>query len=292
VILVTTPTGRIGRRILARLLERDTAVRVIVRDPARLDPAVRKRVDVVVGAHDDPAILDSGMRGVSGLFWLVPPNATVVNAEAHYRSFAGVAARAIRQHGIPQVVAVSSAGHSWSKPAGVLSAAFAMDAELSRAGAAYRALCAPFFMDNFLGQAGLIRDAGAIALANAADRPLATVATRDIADMAAALLADGTWTGQENLPVFGPDRLTPLAMAQIISDELGRTVSFRQLTHEQMAAALRARGGATAGVVRDILETTSAVDAGIYDADQNAASPGPTDFRVWCREVLCPAVFA
>ena len=67
--------------------------------------------------------------------------------------------------------------------------------------------------------------------------------------------------------------------------------SFRQLTHEQMAAALAARG-ATAGVVRDILETTIAVDAGIYDADQDSASPEPTGFRVWCREVLHPAVLA
>ena len=231
------------------------------------------------------------MRGVSGLFWLVPPNATVVNAETHYLSFTRVAAHAIRQHAVPRVVAVSSAGHAWPKRAGVLSAAFAMDAELSRTGAAYRALSAPFFMDNFLGQSGSIREHGVIALANAADRPLATVATRDIADTAAAILADPTWSGQENLPVFGPDRLTPTAMAQVISDELGRAVSFRQLTQEQMAAALAARG-ATAGVVRDILETTIAVDAGIYDADQDSASPGPTDFRVWCREVLRPAVLA
>jgi len=121
VILVTTPTGRIGRRIVGHLLERDTPLRVIVRDPARLDPDVRNRVDVIVGTHDDPAVLDAGMQGVSGLFWLVPPNATVANTETHYVSFARVAAHAIRQHAVPRVVAVSSAGHAWPKPAGVLS---------------------------------------------------------------------------------------------------------------------------------------------------------------------------
>jgi hypothetical protein len=31
---------------------------------------------------------------VSGLFWLVPPNATVPNSETHYLSFARVAAHA------------------------------------------------------------------------------------------------------------------------------------------------------------------------------------------------------
>jgi uncharacterized protein YbjT (DUF2867 family) len=287
VILVTTPTGRIGRQLVRRLLERDTAIRVIVRDPARLDPDVRTRLDVVVGTHDDPAVLDAAMQGVSSLFWLVPPNAKAANTKTHYLRFARVAAHAIRQHAVPRVVAVSSAGHSWPKPAGVLSAAFAMDDELARTGAAYRALSAPFFMDNLLGQANSIREHGVIAFANAANRPLATVATRDIADTAAALLADPRWSGQENVPVFGPDRLTPNGMTKVIADELGRAVSFRQLTFEQMASALRARG-ATAGVVEDMLETTLAVDAGIYDADQNTASPGPTDFRSWCREVLRP----
>jgi uncharacterized protein YbjT (DUF2867 family) len=291
VILVTTPTGRIGRRILRQLGEGDTPLRVIVRDPARLDPDLCNLVDVVVGTHDDAAVLEAAMPDVSALFWLVPPDATVANAETHYLSFARVAAHAIRRHRVPRVVAVSSAGHGWPKRAGVLSAAFAMDAELSRTGAAYRALSAPFFMDNFLAQAASIRERGVIALANAADRPLATVATRDIADTAVALLTDHTWSGQENFPVFGPDRLTPTAMAQIMSDEIGRAVSFRRLTEEEIAAALAARG-ATAGVVQDILETTIAVNAGIYDADQNAASPGPTDFRTWCREVLRPTVLA
>ncbi len=290
-ILVTTPTGRIGRQVVRHLVKREIALRVIVRDRARLDPAVRNRVGVVVGTHDDPSVLDAAMHGVSGVFWLVPPNATVANADTHYRSFAQAAARAIRQHGVPRVVSVSSAGHAWPKRAGVLSAAFAMDAELRSTGVAYRALSAPFFMDNFLGQAGSMREHGVIALANAADRPLATVAARDIADAAAALLVDQTWSGQENVPVFGPDRLTPTAMARVISDELDRAVTFRQLTQEQMAAMLAARG-ATPGIVQDFLEMATAIDAGIYDADQDAASPGPTDFRRWCSEVLRPAVLA
>jgi hypothetical protein len=34
------------------------------------------------------------------------------------------------------------------------------------------------------------------------------------------------------------------------------------------------------------------LNSGIYDADQAAATPGPTDFRTWCEEVLRPAVLA
>jgi uncharacterized protein YbjT (DUF2867 family) len=95
-------------------------------------------------------------------------------------AFARPAAEAIRRHRVAHVVAVSSAGHAWPARAGVLSAAFAMDAEISRTGAAYRALSPPFFMENLLGQVAAIREHGMFSLANAADRSLATVATRDI----------------------------------------------------------------------------------------------------------------
>lgn len=288
-ILITTPTGRIGRQVLSRLLEREEPVRVIVRDPARLDAGIRRRVQVVVGSHDDPAVLDESMRGVDGLFWLVPPDVRAASAPAHYLGFARPAAEAIRRHGVRHVVAVSSAGHGWPERAGLLSAAFAMDAELSRTGVAYRALSPPFFMENLLGQVGAIREDGIFALPNTADRPLATVATRDIADIAAALLADRSWSGQENLPVFGPDRLTPNDMAGVVSGVLDRTVRFRQLTLADVASALAGRG-ASAGVVRDVTEMIAAGNAGLYDADQEAARLGSTDFRTWCRDVLRPAV--
>jgi uncharacterized protein YbjT (DUF2867 family) len=185
---------------------------------------------------------------------------------------------------------VSSAGHGWPARAGVLSAAFAMDAEIESSGAAYRALSMPFFMENLLRQLDSIRN-GTFSLANMADLPLATVASRDIAATAAGLLADRSWRGQLNLPVFGPDRLSPREMAEVLSDVLGRNVAFRQLTLADVESALIQRG-ANEGFVRDMTEATIAANGGIYDADQVASTPGPTDFRTWCREVLRPAALA
>lgn len=39
-----------------------------------------------------------------------------------------------------------------------------------------------------------------------------------------------------------------------------------------------------------MVEMVSAQNAGIYDADQAAATPTPTSFRTSCQEVLRPAV--
>ncbi|MEU0252613.1 NAD(P)H-binding protein [Streptomyces sp. NPDC006184] len=262
-----------------------------VRDASRLDESVREQAETVSGSHDDPAVLDQALPGAKALFWLVPPNPRASSAEAHYVHFARAGAAAIARHDVGHVVGVSSAGHGWPTPAGVLSAAFAMDAELRTSGAAYRALSMPFYMENLLRQLDAIQERGVFCLTCAADLPLASIATQDIAGTAAGLLTDPSWTGQENLPVFGPDRLSPDGMAEVISQELGRPVTYRRMSIHDHASLLRSQGAGDQ-TVRDLTEAFAAQDHGIYDADWATAEPTATDFRTWCREVLKPAADA
>ena len=287
-LVITTPTGQIGSQLVAELLAGQDPVRVTVRDPSRLDAGVRERIEVVEGSHDDPAVLDQALSGADALFWLVPPNPQASSAEAHYLGFARAGAEAIRRHSVGHVVGVTSAGHGWSKPAGLLSAAFAMDAEIESSGASYRALSMPFYMENLLRQLDAIRGQGVFSLTYAPDRPLALIATRDIAQAAVPLLTDRSWTGQKHLPVFGPDQLTPEEVAEVMSDVLGRPVAYRQTSIEDSVSRMAARG-ASEQAIRDMTEMQVAQDDGLYDADWVAATPTATDFRTWFEEVLRPA---
>ncbi len=284
-IVITTPTGQIGSQLVTRLLDDEAPLRVIVRDPSRLDPGVRERVEVVVGSHDDPGVLDQALTEANALFWLVPPDPRASSAEAYYLNFATAGAEAIRRHGVGHVVGVTSAGHGWPKPAGLLSAAFAMDAELERSGAAYRALSMPFYMENLDRQFDAIREQGVFSLTYAADRRLAMVATRDIAQTAAELLANRSWTGQQHLPVFGPDRLTPDQMAEAMSDVLGRPITYRQTSIEDFVSGMAARGSSEQAI-RDMAEMNVAQDEGLYDADWVAATPTATGFRSWFEDTF------
>jgi uncharacterized protein YbjT (DUF2867 family) len=71
-ILVTNPTGKIGREIVRELLAPEFSVRVIVRDPARLPHEIREEVEVVRGSTDDAQTLRRALDGVEALFWCVP----------------------------------------------------------------------------------------------------------------------------------------------------------------------------------------------------------------------------
>jgi len=46
-IVITTPTGQIGRQVLDRILDSGEAARVIARDPSRLPARVLARAEVV-----------------------------------------------------------------------------------------------------------------------------------------------------------------------------------------------------------------------------------------------------
>ncbi len=288
-IVLTTPTGNVGSQLLAELLNAGTEpLRVIVRDPSRLDDAVRDRVQVIAGSHDDPAVLDQALDGAQGLFWLVPPTMQGNSAEEYYLSFARPAATAIRRYQVGHVVGISSAGRNWPHPAGLLSAAHAMDVELERSGAAYRSLGMPFYMENLLRPLPRMTSEGVLSLPLSPDRPLATIATQDIAATAAGLLLDRIWEGTDQIPLFGPDHLTPNEMAATISDVLGSQVTFEQADLEQQTASAIQRG-VPEGMARDFTGMYWAQQNGIYDEDWSHASPTATSFRTWCETVLAPA---
>jgi uncharacterized protein YbjT (DUF2867 family) len=292
-IVITTPTGDIGRQVLDRVLDSGQAVRVIARDPSRLPERVRARAEVVPGSHGDADAITRALAGADRLFWLVPPRpfSHPGSAERQYLDFTRPACEAIRGMGAG-VVGVSTLGHGYQGKAGVLSAALAMDKLIEGTGAAYRALALPFFMENLLRQARAIKEEGTFSLANTAGRPLLTVATRDAAAAAAALLLDTSWSGQASVPVVSPDNLTPDDMAEVISGTLGRTVRYRQVPAADRQAAMLRRGASEA-MAQDMADMTEAQNNGIYDAEpRDPDSAAPTSFRQWCHDTLTPVAQA
>ncbi|WP_344609085.1 NAD(P)H-binding protein [Streptomyces glaucus] len=292
-IVITTPTGQIGREVLDRLLDaRDGAVplRVIARDPGRLSSRAREAADVVRGSHADPAVLRAACAGADRVFWLVPPSPHAASAEEHFRAFSLPLCEVIREQGVERVVAVSTLGRGIAGNAGLVSASLAMDERIAATGVHYRAVCPPFLMENLLGQAAALR-AGELFMAYPADRVLRTCATGDVAATAARLLLDDTWTGRGDVPTVGPDDLTPEGMAAVVSDVLDRTVRVRETTPEQYeASALRA--GASEGWARALADMARALrDQGFYGADApTTPETAPTGFGEWCEKVLRPAV--
>ncbi|MEU0091167.1 NAD(P)H-binding protein [Kribbella sp. NPDC006257] len=291
-IVITTPTGDIGSQVLNLLLSSSEDLRVIVRDPAKLTPAVRDRVQVVTGSHADPEVVGKAFAGADAVFWLVPPDAHAPSLEVAYSGFTAAAARAFPAYGVSHVVGISALGRGTpvAGEAGLVTASLEMDDLIASSGVAYRAVANPSFMDNLLEQVASIRDDGVFTHTSLADRRAPIAATRDIAAVSARLLLDRSWTGTDSVPVLGPEDLSPNDRARIISEVLGRPVRYEREPLEALAARMTGFGLSEA-FVQGMVDMMRAKDEGLDNGIRRTPETStPTSFRQWCDEVLRPAL--
>jgi len=287
-IVVTTPTGNIGSQVLKDLLSENEPIRVIARDPDRLPPEARTRVEVVVGSHGDGAVANKAFRGADSVFWVVPPDPRAASVDAAYVDFARPAVNALRQQGVKRVVGVSALGRGtpWAGHAGLATASFAMDDLIASSGVSYRALTMPSFMDNLLRQIEPITRNGVFSLPIDGDRKLPSVATSDVAQVAARLLLDHSWTGVASVPALGPEDLSYNDMARVLSEVLGRPVRFEQISNDAFRARLIGRGMSDA-MAQGNVDMWIAKGNGIDNAvKRTPESSTPTTFRDWASQVL------
>ncbi|MFI5766117.1 NAD(P)H-binding protein [Streptomyces sp. NPDC051563] len=296
-IVITAPTGNIGRQLLSLLVEAAPAhgeeLRVVVRDPARLPEAVRRRVDVVTGSHGDAATVERAFTGADAVFWLVPPDASGTPEEA-YSGFTRPAARAFAAQGVGHVVGVSALGRGTPQAAtaGLVTASLAMDDLIAGSGVAYRALANPSFFENLLEEADSIREHGVFTDTAAADRRVPLVAVADIAATAAGLLLDRSWTGVGSVPVLGPQDLSPEDLARIMTEELGRPVRYERQPLEELRSTMLDYGLGEA-FVEGMVDMKRAKDQGLDAGVERSRPPFPaTEFARWCAQTLKPAVLA
>ena len=289
-IVVTTPTGNIGRHVIQHLLETGESVRVVAREPVKLTPDVAGRVEIIAGSHDDATVVDRAFRGADAVFWLCPP-ARSQTPDAQTVAFTRPAAEAIRRHRVPRVVVATTLGRgtAWADRAGMATASIRMVDLLRGTGVAVRGLALPAFMDNALQQLATIKEGR---MAGAIDRAkkLPHTAARDTGAAAAALLTDKSWSGQEDVPVLGPEELSYNDLAVIISDVIGREVRYEQVSFDDLEAQLRA-AGMNGDFVNAYVEMLRAKNEGMDNvAPRASAIIGSTTFRQWVEGELQPVV--
>jgi uncharacterized protein YbjT (DUF2867 family) len=284
-IVITTPTGDIGHQILENVVQGSEAVRVIARDPSRIPKEVRQCVEVIQGSHGEAATIEEALTGADGLFWLIPPEPlmTLNSVEEAYVGFTKPAAEAIKKYGVKRVVAISAIGRGWSKDAGLATANIKSDDLLASTCVALRVLTMPSFMENLLRQAPTIKEKGMFSLPVRADLKAPMVATSDIVAVAAKFLMDPTWTAQADVPVLGPEDISPNEMAEILSDVLGKPVRFEQTPMEAYKSRMISRGMSEA-FAQGLADMMTAKNEGMDNtASRVVAADTPTTFRQWSQ---------
>lgn len=288
-IVVTTPTGKIGSRVVERLLESDAEVVVLARDPARLPEAIRARAEVRQGALEDAEFVREATAGADALFLLVPPHPTTDDWEGFQLRVGRAAADAVRANGIGRVVFLSSVG-AHRDDLLAISRLGKVERMLEEAAPNVVSLRAGFFFENFLGAVPTIADHGAVYMSSGADTRTPMVATRDIGDVAARWLLDGSWTGHHVRGVHGAADLTFAEAAAAIGAGVGREARYVQVPAEAAKEALMGFGSSE-HVAGEYARMFTALDHAAGDHEpRTPETTTPTTLEAWAREVMRPMV--
>jgi len=248
-LAVTGSTGRLGSRVARALSRLGVDQRLVVRDPSKA-PALPGS-HIVTADYSDGAGVRTALTGAHTVF-MVSASETPDRVQQHI-TFIDAAVAA----GVPRIVYVSFFGAS---PTAIFTLGrdhWATEEHLRSVGVAHTILRDNIYADftpHFIGTDGSIRGP-------AGDGRVAVVAQADIAEVAVAVLtSDGAYDGR-TLNLTGPEALTMNEIAAILSDHLGRTVSYIPETIDE-AYASRASYGAPQWQVDGWVSTYTAIAAG------------------------------
>jgi uncharacterized protein YbjT (DUF2867 family) len=275
-VLITGPTGRVGRIVVDLLRDAGVPVRAALSRRSDATATLPANVEVVTGDLTVPESLDAGLRGVNAVFlvWTAPPRtapAVVERLAAYTRRVVFLSA----PHQTP---------HPFSQP-NPLAALYAdIERHIAAAGLESTIIRPGMFASNALSWwATAIRADGVVRWPYGAAET-APVDERDVAAVVArTLYQDGPGGGDYVLT--GPESLSQAEQVSIIGDVLGRRIKFEELSPDEFRSEtegswprpavdmLLAAWGATIGRPAFITST-------VFDILGSA----PRSFRQWAAD--------
>ena len=280
-IVVTTPTGKVGSRVVRLLLQAGVRPTLLLRDPSKLDRDLAARVDAVAGDQLVAADVLRATKGADALYLVCPPSFEGDPVENYARAGA-IAARAVEEHSIARVVFQSSIGAEQRAGMGEIDGLARTEVDLDATGASVTHLRCGYFFTNL--QLGLQGDV--LPLTMPVDLRLSWVDPRDVGDVAAARLLSTDWSGRHVLAVKGPEDLTFTEAVAIVSEVTGRELRAEQIPDDAMRDALRS-AGLGEPMIEGILGMSVGMRSGfVPEQERTLLTTTPTTLRAWAAENL------
>jgi NAD(P)H dehydrogenase (quinone) len=234
---VTGATGALGRRVVDRLAAAGAApLRLVVRDTDRAPQVPSAEVVANPGGYSDPAGLQAALTGVDTLY-LVSAAEAENRLEQHFAAVDAAVAGGVRR-----IVYTSFLGASPDAVFTLVRQHAATEDRIRASGVRHTFLRHSMYAD-FVPFFATVEDGGAVIAAPAGDGRAGFVSRDDLADVAvAALLRQDTDLDGQALEVTGPEALTMIEAADVLSEVIGRPVTYRDQTVEEAWATRRPSG--------------------------------------------------
>lgn len=288
-ILVMGATGQVGSKITQRLLSEGHQVRCIARKFPNKE--LFKGAELCIGDANEVAFLSDSMRGCSAVFTLIPPNPTSEEARFYQNKFGEVVAEAIEEAGVKKVVNLSSVGANLESGTGPILGLHDQEERLNAITSAdIIHLRCGYFMENYLKDIPSLISMNKIFSNVAADVPIPMIATRDIADRAAFLLANPEFDGKEVEYLLGQRDLSHNEAVKILGEALGKDVEYVEVSPKEAKTAMIG-AGISENWADEYVEMGEALSRGIITKtlSRDATNTTKTSFESFVRDTFVEA---
>ncbi len=238
-ILVTGATGRLGRLIAERLLDRIPAERLTAtaRHPSRATDLAARGLRVRHADYDDPESLRRAFAGIRQVL-LVSSNAGAQGRDPLVQHRAAI--EAAKDAGVARIVYTSHMGAGPDSAFPPMRDHDATEGMLAASGLAWTALRHGFYAGSAVDLMGDVAATGEVRAPR--DGKVSWTAHADLAEAAAVLLAEEGRIDGPTPPLTGAEALDLDDLAALASDLLGRPVRRTVMADEDVRQAILARG--------------------------------------------------
>ena len=224
-ILVTT-AGKVGTEAARSLIRREAPVRVLVRDPGKARALAAAGAEVAVGDLDVPASLDEAMAGVTEVVLVSPA------VPAQELNVIASAARA----GVGHVVKASSKA-SADSPIARRRGQAEIEAGLAASGLVHTVLRSNAYMQNVLALVPAIAATSGFG-SSAGKGRTGMVDVRDVGAVAAEIAVSPASHAGKTYWLTGPELISNYDVAAVLSELLGRTITYTELSFDENRDAM------------------------------------------------------
>jgi uncharacterized protein YbjT (DUF2867 family) len=263
--VITAATGNTGKLIAKNLLEAGKPVKVIGRSAERLAELTALGAVPAVGDLSDTNFLTQTFEGATAVYLVIPPKMDATDWTAYQRSVSNAFVDALKISKVQKAVVLSSLGAHLPEGAGPVSRLGELEHALqSVPNLDVLNLRPGFFMENFFGQADLIRHAGIIGYNLKADVPMPLTHTRDIAEVATRHLLKLDFQGQTHEDIGGAADLTMAQVAEVLGKSIGKPDLTYVAFENEAARAGMVQNGLPQTIADGYVELFDAINNGEY----------------------------
>jgi len=289
--LVLGSSGNTGSIIADFLLSKGQKVRVVGRDPGRLQRFVHKGAEAFAADLTDAGALTKAFTGARAAYLLLPP----LNSREEQERQSDAIAKVAKESGLRYAVHLSSYGAQVPKGTGPVTGLHSSEQKLNGISDPNVLHLRPgYFMENNLAAIDMIHGMGMFGHALLPDLKMPLIATRDVGAYAAQRLLDLDFSGKQSRELLGERDLTMTEAVAVIARGISKPdLRYEQVSYDQVQQVLT-QAGFSPKKAAVYIEMFQSINTGLLAA-QEPRSPQnstPTSFEKFVQDVFAPVYHA